>query len=267
MPPSEPFVKGEKICVSQIQHFSVNDGEGIRSTVFLSGCPLRCRWCCNPETWTSTPKSGRLPGAKEESCGRFLSVAEVMKELVRHAIFYRESGGGVTWSGGEPFFFPGNLRALVRACADRGIPQAVETTCHFDWEECADIVGLLDFVFADIKHMDGGVHERLTGIGNERILSNMKRLGATGADAVVRVPLLSGVNDDEQNVARTARFVREHFRRPKMELLPYHDFGRAKYRMLGMESFWTEFETPSKERVASLEALIRSEGVEPVSYR
>jgi pyruvate formate lyase activating enzyme len=86
-------------------------------------------------------------------------------------------------------------------------------------------------------------------------------------DTVVRVPLLRGVNDDEGNVARTARFVREHFRRPKIELLPYHDFGRMKYRMLGMESFWTDFETPSKERVASLEALIRSEGVEPVGYR
>ncbi len=218
---SEVRPEDDTICVSQMQHFSVNDGEGIRSTVFLSGCPLRCRWCCNPETWTPTPKSGRLPGGKEETFGRFLTVDEVMKELARHTIFYRESGGGVTWSGGEPFFFPGNLRALVRACEDRGIPQAVETTCHFDWDECADIVGRLDFVFADIKHMDGGV----------------------------------------------ARFVREHFRRPKIELLPYHDFGRMKYRMLGMESFWTDFETPSKERVASLEALIRSEGVEPVGYR
>lgn len=267
MPPSEVCPADERICVSQMQHFSVNDGEGIRSTVFLSGCPLRCRWCCNPETWTPTPKSGRLPGGKEETFGRFLTVAEVMRELERHAIFYRESGGGVTWSGGEPFFFPRNLRALARACADRGIPQAVETTCHFDWEECADIVELLDFVFADIKHMDGAVHERLTGIGNERILLNLKRLGETGIDAVVRVPLLSGVNDDEVNVALTARFVRERFRRPKIELLPYHDFGHAKYRMLGMETFWTEFETPTKERVASLEALVRSEGVEPVSYR
>ncbi len=267
MRPSEVRPEDETICVSQMQHFSVNDGEGIRSTVFLSGCPLRCRWCCNPETWTPTPKSGRLPGGKEETFGCFLTVAEVMKELARQTIFYRESGGGVTWSGGEPFFFPGNLRALVRACEDRGIPQAVETTCHFDWDECADIVGRLDFVFADIKHMDGDVHERLTGIGNERILLNLKRLGEVGVDAVVRVPLLSGVNDDEENVARTARFVREHFRRPKIELLPYHDFGRTKYRMLGMEAFRAEFETPTKERVASLEMLIHSEGVEPVSFR
>ena len=267
MRPSEVRPEDETICVSQMQHFSVNDGEGIRSTVFLSGCPLRCRWCCNPETWTPTPKSGRLPGGKEETFGRFLTVDEVMKELARQTIFYRESGGGVTWSGGEPFFFPGNLRALVRACEDRGIPQAVETTCHFDWDECADIVGRLDFVFADIKHMDGDVHERLTGIGNERILLNLKRLGEVGVDAVVRVPLLRGVNDDEENVARTARFVREHFRRPKIELLPYHDFGRTKYRMLGMEAFRAEFETPTKERVASLEMLIHSEGVEPVSFR
>jgi pyruvate formate lyase activating enzyme len=267
MPPSEPFVKGETICVSQIQHFSVNDGEGIRSTVFLSGCPLRCRWCCNPETWTPEPKSGRLPGGKEETFGRFLTVDEVMKELARHTIFYRESGGGVTWSGGEPFFFPGNLRALAMACGERGISQAAETSCSFDWEECEDIVRLLDFVFADIKHMDGGIHRDLTGADNERILSNLKRLGETGPETVVRVPLLSGVNDDEENIGRTARFVREHFRQPKIELLPYHTLGRAKYRMLGMDEFREEFETPPKERVASLEALIRSEEVEPVRYR
>lgn len=264
---SESVTEGERICVSRVQHFCVNDGEGIRSVVFLSGCPLRCRWCCNPETWTAEPRGGRLPGGKEETFGRFMTVAEVMREISRHVIFYRESGGGVTWSGGEPFFLPRNLRALARACADGGFSQAVETSCQFDWDECADIVGLIDLVFADIKHMESAVHERFTGVGNERILANLERLGGTGVDTVIRVPLISGVNDDDGNMASTARFVREHFRRPKMELLPYHDFGRTKYQVLGMMEYWTEFETPSKERVDRIEELIRSEGVETVSYR
>ena len=258
---------GRRICVSQIQHFSVNDGEGIRSTVFLSGCPLRCGWCCNPETWTAETKSGRLSGGAEETFGRWLTVEEVMGELERHVLFYRESGGGVTWSGGEPFFFPENLRALAQACARRGISQAAETTLHFDWGECADIVGLLDFVFADLKHMDSAAHERLTGSGNGLILANLKRLGKEGVETVIRVPLIHGVNDDDENIGRTARFAADFLPSKKMELLPYHDFGRGKYRMLGMEDRWEDFETPSGERIARIEELIRSEGVEIVRYR
>lgn len=258
---------GGKICVSQIQHFSVNDGEGIRSTVFLSGCPLRCRWCCNPETWTAETKEGRSSGGAAETFGRWLTAEEVTGELERHVIFYRESGGGVTWSGGEPFFFSENLRALAQACTAQGISQAAETTCHFDWGECADIVGLLDFVFADLKHMESAAHKRLTGAGNEQILSNLKRLGETGVETVLRVPLIHGVNDDDKNIRRTARFVGEFFPRPRMELLPYHDFGRVKYRMLAMEDQWEDFEPPSGERLAHIEDLIRSEGVEIVRYR
>lgn len=267
MPPSEISAGGRTICVSQIQHFSVNDGEGIRSTVFLSGCPLRCRWCCNPETWTAGTKQGRYSGGAAETFGRWLTVEEVLGELERHLIFFRESCGGVTWSGGEPFFFPENLRALAQACARKGISQAAETTCHFDWGECADIIGLLDFVFADLKHMDSAVHKELTGVGNESILSNLKRLGESGVETVIRMPLLHGVNDDDGNIGRTARFVGEFFPHPRMELLPYHDFGRIKYRMLAMQDHWTDFETSSKDQIAHVEKLVRSEGVEIVRYR
>jgi len=260
-------MKDKDICVSQIQHFSVNDGEGIRTTVFLSGCPLRCRWCCNPETWGPEPVTGRLPSGETEVMGRFLSPEDVMKELRRHMVFFRASGGGVTWSGGEAFFFPANLRRLVKAAGELGIRQAVETSCSFPWDEAEDIVRSLDFIFADIKHMDNDIHRKYTGAGNGGILSNLARIGRTGVETVVRIPLVSGVNDDDANIRATAAFVRENMAWRRIELLPWHSLGRIKYEMLGMRESWRDFGAPSRERIEELEQLIGEEGVEIVSYR
>ncbi|HCL79554.1 MAG TPA: glycyl-radical enzyme activating protein, partial [Synergistaceae bacterium] len=153
-----------RICVSQIQHMSVNDGEGIRTTVFLSGCTLRCKWCSNPETWSPLPVEGRLPDGSTEVFGRFMTASEVVEEIRPSMIFFRASGGGVTWSGGGPFLFPDNLRILVTACAELGISQAAETSCNFEWDQCEDILAMLDFLFVDIKHMDSARHRALTGV-------------------------------------------------------------------------------------------------------
>ena len=257
----------ELICVSQIQNFSVNDGEGIRTTVFLSGCPLRCRWCGNPETWTPQIRQGRGPDGKTETFGRLLSPDGVMREIRRQIVFYRASGGGVTWSGGEPFFFPENLRRLTAACEELGISQAAETSGCFSWKRSEEIVRSLDFIFADIKHMDPEEHEKITGAKNGLILDNLKRIGTTGVETVIRVPLVAGINDGEKNILRTAAFVSKYLPSKKMEFLPYHDFGKIKYRMLGMENAWRTFEAPSPEHVRSLEDLVRAQGVEVVRYR
>lgn len=256
-----------KICVSQIQHFSVNDGEGIRSTVFLSGCPLRCHWCCNPETWTPFPKEVILSSGKCEVVGRFMSVDEIVRELERYSLFYRHSEGGVTWSGGEPFFYPENLRQLVRECSSSGFSQAVETSCFFNWQDVSDIIEKLDFVFADIKHMESIHHKRLTGVENKIILDNLKCIGATGIKTVIRVPLIMHFNDSEENIRNTARFVSRHMRWKIMELLPYHNFGAFKYGLLGLEKYRHDFETPLKEHVKKLEEIITDEGVAVVHYR
>jgi pyruvate formate lyase activating enzyme len=257
----------KKICVSQIQHFSVNDGEGIRSTVFLSGCPLRCHWCCNPETWMPFPKESVLPLGKREIMGRFMSVDEIVKELERYSVFYRFSGGGITWSGGEPFFFPGSLRQLVEECSSSGFSQAVETSCFFSWEDVEDIIDKLDFVFADIKHMENVHHKRLTGVDNSMILDNIKRIGATRIETAIRVPLIKNVNDSEENIRSTARFVSCHMKWKRMELLPYHNFGTFKYGMLGLEDYRYDFETPSRAHIKRLEEIIAAEGVEVTHFR
>ncbi|MGO8694345.1 MAG: glycyl-radical enzyme activating protein [Rectinemataceae bacterium] len=257
----------EAIRVSHVQHFSVNDGEGIRTTVFLSGCPLRCSWCCNPETWDADPDTAAYTPAARKILGRFMSVDEILGEIRRYSIFHGSSGGGVTWSGGEPFFFPSKLRALVDACADLGIHQAVETSCFFPWSSCEDILESLDFLFVDIKHMDSGTHKRLTGVGNETILKNIERIGSMDIETVVRVPLVRGANDDEDNLARTAGFVRDRMRRKRMELLPYHDLGRDKYDILGMGERRIAYERIGREGQEKAEAIVAREGVEIVRYR
>jgi pyruvate formate lyase activating enzyme len=257
----------ERLRVSNIQHFSVNDGDGIRATVFLSGCPLRCPWCANPETWDPAPGRGAYPEGAKRLLGRVMSVDEILDEIRRHAIFQRSSGGGVTWSGGEPFFFPSGLRALVFACAELGIHQAIETSGFFSWPSCEDILGELDFVFLDIKHMDDGEHRRLTGMGNETILANAERLGATGIETAVRIPLVKGVNDGEENLARTATFVRRAMPHARIEILPYHDLGRPKYETLGLAARHGTYEIPSLEDVERAEAIVGGEGVEVIRYR
>jgi len=257
----------DRLRVSNIQHFSVNDGEGIRTTVFLSGCPLRCPWCANPEAQDPAPARGAYPESARKLLGRLMSVDEILAEIGRYAIFLRGSGGGVTWSGGEPFYFPAGFRTLVRACARLGLHQAVETSGCFSWPSCADIVEELDFAFLDIKHMDSGIHRGLTGMGNEVILANAERMGAAGIETVVRIPLVKGVNDGEENLARTAAFARRAFPRPRIEILPCHNLAAGKYEALGMAAKHRAYTAPSPEEVERAEAIVAGEGVETVRYR
>jgi len=257
----------ERIRVSHIQRFSVNDGEGIRTTVFLAGCLLRCAWCCNPETWEADPAPASYPAGASKILGRAMAVDEIVREIRRDNVFHRASGGGVTWSGGEPFFSPPAISALVEACAAIGLRQAAETSGLFSWVACETTVKLLDFVFLDIKHMDSDVHERLTGVGNGTILENAERLGALGVETVVRVPLVKGANDGAENLALTARFVRRVMRCNRMEILPYHDLGREKYELLGLDWRRAAYERPSREDVERAERIVASEGAEIVRYR
>jgi len=257
----------ESIRVTEIQHFSVNDGEGIRSTVFLAGCPLRCAWCSNPETWEAEPDAKKFPPEGRRLLGRSMTVDEILEALRRQSIFHRSSSGGVTWSGGEPFSRPDRLRALVKACAAAGIDQAVESSAQFDWEACSDIVENLNFLFLDLKHIESDVHRRWTGLGNETILANLARIGAGAARTVVRIPLVAGVNDGEDNLRRSARFVLNAMRSPRMEVLPYHWLGKAKYEALGLGERFAEFSPIAGKDLARAEAILEGEGIEVVRYR
>lgn len=238
--------------VSQIQSFSVNDGNGIRTTIFLSGCPLRCKWCANPETWIM---------------GKRMSVGEILKQVKRDMIFFRESGGGVTFSGGEPTFQQDFLRTLVNAHMDMGIDMAIETSGFFVWEEVKGILEKLDQIFVDIKHMDTKKHKSLTGVDNELILENIKKMGSLNQDVVVRIPLIKGINDDRENIADTAAFVMQYVPEGKIEVLPYHDLGVHKYDALGLNRYKNRFDTPAKQEIDAVKQAIAGMGVAVTDYK
>lgn len=243
--------------VFQIQHFSVNDGEGIRSTIFMSGCPLRCKWCCNPESWETKPG---LYGKK-------MSIEEILNEIKRYMIFYRYSGGGVTYSGGEPTFQSQFLRGMVNSFYNMGIHQSIETCGYFYWDNVKNIFEKLDFIFVDIKHINSKVHKDLTGYDNELILDNIINLGKLHKEIVVRIPLIKGINDSKDNIIKTAEFVHSNVPFGKIEILSYHSQGNYKYNSLGLEKYQNYYIPPDKEDIDNAKNIIKSFGIEIIDFK
>lgn len=249
-----------KTLISEIQRFSVHDGPGIRTTVFLKGCPLRCTWCHNPECISFEKQElfypekclgcgkcaeGCYSGARV-TCGREMTAEEVLGEILRDRSYYGKNGG-VTISGGEPLAHPQFVRSLLSLCAEHGIGRAVETSLYrFD----EDVLSRLDILMTDIKLWDSDAHRKYTGIGNEQILENLKRADKLGIPIIVRTPVVPSVNDTVENIKQTAAFLRTLKHVTKYELLPYHPWGLSKAQALGMEM--TAFEVPTKEHMEEL---------------
>jgi len=242
--------------IMQLQNMSVNDGEGIRTNIFLAGCPMRCPWCSNPEGQSLLNPMTSLT-----------TTAEVMKFIKKQMLFYRYSGGGVTFSGGEATQQVEFLRRLTTACYDQGISMAIETCGAFDFARVKDILAKMDTIFMDIKHMDPDKHKHWTGYELQTILENLCAVDKLSGNLVVRMPLIVGVNADEENLAATLNFLRTNLRKPQIEFLPYHTYGEEKYRQLGKSLPSTDFRTPTEKEQHSAEALACALGVEVVSYR
>lgn len=292
----------------ELQNFSVNDGNGIRTIIFFAGCPLRCQWCSNPESYSNELKvahykktcinCGRCaricpkgvginlddPTERKKcnSCGLCVEVCptgsrkyliykytvnEILEKIEKQKIFYRYSGGGVTFSGGEATLQQDVLRELVNKLYDQAINLAIETSGYFEFEEVKDILSKLDLIFIDIKNMDSNKHKDFTGVNNEKILKNISKLKELKVPVVVRIPVIEGFNSDAKNIKATAKFVKTNLENPKIELLPYHSFGDGKYEVLGIKKPSDNFKIPSKEYIKELNKIIESEGVEVVSYR
>ncbi len=271
-----------KGMIFDIQHYAVHDGPGIRTIVYFKGCPLRCRWCANPESQNPGPElwhrsmrcqscgrclavcphqavslaeteSGptfdraRCAGCTDRPCveicledalravGRRMSVEEVMAPVAADASFYRNSGGGVTFSGGEPLSQPGFLLELLESCRKKGIHTAVETCGHAQPATMLEVEPLTDLFLYDVKVMDPVRHKRLTGVDNRLILENLKTLCAAAADRVtIRVPLIPECTDDADNLEAIAEMAVSLGVR-RVDLEPYHALGTDKYRGLGRQ--------------------------------
>lgn len=223
-----------KGVVSEIQRFSVHDGPGIRTLIFLKGCPLHCKWCCNPENQSYEPEIMAKRG-RQETIGRWMTVEDVLDEIRKDRIFYRRSGGGITFSGGEALCQAEFVRAVCDACKEEGITTAIETTGCVSWKTMERAAPGLDLMLYDIKHTNDEKHRLFTGVSNRQILENFRRLAENGYRLIVRVPVIPGFNDTGEEICQIARFAASCPGVKQLHLLPYHRLGEGKYAALGRE--------------------------------
>jgi pyruvate formate lyase activating enzyme len=197
-----------------------------------------------------------------EMIGRTMTVSEVMAEIEKDVIFYDQSGGGVTFSGGEPLMQPEFVLALVRACHAHEIKTAIDTSGLASWKTLQEIAADLDLILYDIKVMDEERHGKFTGVSNRLILDNLRRLVSEGYHVAIRVPLIPGINDDDENISRLGEFVASLSTPPRVSLLPYHKAGVNKYARLNKAYAIPEIEPPSEARMAELGAVLQSFGLD-----
>lgn len=289
--------------IFNIQRYSIHDGPGIRTTVFLKGCPLNCWWCHNPESqgyephlilWEERcircgdcisvcPEGAILPGEgppkiDENKCsycgacakvcpataleiiGETVTVEHVMEEIKKDLIFYDQSGGGATFSGGEPLMQPKFLNRLLAECNKTGIHTVVDTSGYASWGVLSAVSELTDLFLYDIKHMDDLVHTKTVGTSNGVILDNLKKLSKVHDNIIIRIPLVPGINDSQNNLREMARFI-SSINIKKVNILPYHRTGTDKYGRLGREYKLGKVREPSKEATERVKEVFSGYGL------
>lgn len=217
--------------IFNIAHYTIHDGPGIRTTVFLKGCPARCLWCCSPESQRFDFEKSIVD--PDKVYGRDVTVEELFAEVRRDEPFWRRSGGGVTLSGGEVLAQPEFAKEFLALCRSRFIHTAIETSLFATPEIARDVIAEADFVQFDLKAMDPELHKRLTGLDNEIILKNAEELLKSNKDVLVRFPLIPGLNDDTENIEAIGKFVSQLRECSKVEILRYHKMGIGTYEDLG----------------------------------
>lgn len=237
--------------VFDVQRFSIHDGPGIRTTVFLAGCPLRCVWCQNPESFREAEATLMTPAAV---------IAEVLADLD----FYAVSGGGLTVSGGEPLLRAASARALLEEAKRHGLHTCLQTAGAVPEANLVAVLGLVDLFQFDLKHMSGRRHQELTGASNEQILLNARFLVDAGAPVHFRMPILPGINDDDENVDALGRFL-VGMGVKTLGLLMYHDMYIQKYAMLGMRARLEGLQPPSAEDRDRVVSGLRRHGVRVIT--
>ncbi|OFW53908.1 MAG: glycyl-radical enzyme activating protein [Actinobacteria bacterium RBG_13_35_12] len=284
--------------IFNIQRYSIHDGPGIRTTVFLKGCPLSCWWCQNPESQLSgqemifwgdrciscgacsaiCPSSAiqikngipitekekcilcgkcieKCPALAREMIGKKMTVESVIKEIEKDLVFYEESDGGVTFSGGEPLGQSEFLESLLNACQEKKIHTAVDTSGYISWEILEKVAPKVNLFLYDLKIMDSERHRKYTGVSNEIILENLKKLSSAYHNISVRFPVIPGINDDDQNIRETGEFL-SSLKITQVNLLPYHYIGIDKYKRLGRTYKLVITQPPSEEKLSEISGIL-----------
>jgi len=246
------MIKG---IIFDIKRFSINDGPGIRTTVFFKGCPMRCAWCHNPESQKRAPQKAGDRGI----IGEVKTFEEILREIEKETIFHDQSGGGVTFSGGEPLAQPKLLGALLDECRRMGIHTTVDTSGCVPPKIFNSIIGKPDLFLYDLKIMDDRNHVKFTGASNRNVMKNLRALSKKRKNVIIRFPVIPGITDSGENIRAVCRFVSSlKFRR--IDLLPYHRTAEAKYRRLGMKNRMKGVKTPSDERMSGIKKLFQKYG-------
>ncbi|MBR4138445.1 MAG: glycyl-radical enzyme activating protein [Lachnospiraceae bacterium] len=251
----------QKGRIFDIQKYSVHDGPGIRTIVFLKGCPLSCKWCCNPESQSRAIQTMVVNG-EEKVMGRDVTVEEVMEEVIKDIAHFRRSGGGLTLSGGECLAQPEFASALLQAAHAYGITTAIETTGFAPFEIIEDkILPFVDTFMMDIKHMNSAKHKLFTGQPNEKILANAKKIAASGANLIIRTPVVPTFNDTPEEILEISQFARSLPGVKQHHLLPYHRLGSDKYEGIGRNYLMSHIEPPAEEKMQELLAVAKTTGL------
>ncbi len=238
--------------IFDIQRYSIHDGPGIRTIVFLKGCVLRCRWCCNPESQSFAIEPRTING-KTVLVGQDVTVAEVMETVEKDRPYYRRSGGGLTLSGGESLCQPAFAGAMFRAAKETGISTAMESMGCAEWPVVEGILPYLDTYLLDIKHMNPEKHKAFTGRRNELMLENARKIAESGlTDLIIRVPVVPTFNDTVPEITAIARYAASLPGVRQLHLLPYHRLGQDKYAQLGREYTLPQLLPPEPAQMESL---------------
>lgn len=246
--------------IFDIQRFSIHDGPGIRTLVFLKGCLLRCKWCCNPESQNTHTEQIVFNG-NVKRVGQDVSVAEVMETIEKDRVYYERSGGGVTLSGGECLAQADFATALLTACKESGITTAIETTASVKQEVVKRILPFVDVVLLDIKHMNPEKHKKYTGRDNQLILDNSKLIAQSDVELIIRVPVIPGFNDTKEEIGAIVNYVKTLKTIKEIHLLPYHQMGIDKYKGLGRTYTLADIKPPTDEWMEKLLNIVHNAGL------
>lgn len=263
--------------IFNIQRYSIHDGKGIRTIIFLKGCFLRCKWCCNPESQNFEIENRNLDG-KIIIEGRDVTVQEVLEVVAKDVPYYRRSGGGVTLSGGECLFQPEFARDILKGAKERGIHTAIETTSATKWETIEMILPYVDQYLMDIKHMDSRKHKEYTGSGNELILENARKIAERyngnrssnynsnnsnshykNSNLTIRVPIIPSFNNQPSEIKEIANFTATLNGVTQIHLLPYHRLGQGKYQQLNRSYNMLNILPPTIEEMSILKEVVETQ--------
>lgn len=254
--------------IFDIKRFAIHDGPGIRTTVFFKGCPLECWWCANPEGQNKDTEMIISPFQLEDkdecmrdAVGEEMSTQQIMTEILKDRVFYEESTGGVTFSGGEPLMQPDLLYSLLLQCRKEGIHTTLDTSGYAPQSTFEKIIDYVDLFLYDLKLFDEEIHKKYTGVSNELILQNLSFLLSKKQQVIIRIPIIPGITDTSDNLSQIGNLLSKMRFNNRIDILPYNKMGEAKYTRLEKPYKLINIVSPSEERMNEIKYNLEQFGL------